>query len=101
MRTLNDCPNCHINLKNYPPIIIKTKWYKLAKKENLNCNSCAIALERRFAGFDEILMGIGMGCVFPFAFGAAKILLPLVLALLLVRFIVGLFFSVYKISKPS
>lgn len=99
MRNLNNCPNCHIDFKSNTPIKYKTKWYKLTQKENLNCRSCGIALKRRFVRFDEVLMALGMGCIFPFSFGITKILLPLVAALLLVRFLAGLLFSVYTISK--
>lgn len=95
------CPSCKVNLKECLPILIKNPWYKLVAKRKLKCNVCNAELVRRFTAIDESLIAVGLCCGHPFAFGAIKILLPFILALLLLRFIAGLFFSVYKISKPS
>lgn len=101
LRNKYSCPICKINLKEYPPVKITKPWYMLVNIKTLRCTGCKTELIRRFTSIDELLIAIGLCCGNPFAFSAIKILLPLVLALLIVRFLAGLFFSVYKISKPE
>lgn len=99
LRNKYACPSCKVNLKEYLPEEIKKPWYKYVKTKTLRCTGCNSELTRRFTVIDEILIAIGLCCGHPSVFRAIKIVLPVVLALLLVRFLVGLFLPVYKISK--
>lgn len=97
----HSCPNCRIDLKCNSPILIRYPWYKLVRKEKFNCGFCKIELSRQFTAIDEVLIAISIGSLPSLAFGVAKLLIPIVLLLVLLRFFMGFIFSPYKISRSG
>lgn len=100
MWSRHKCPACKADLKDDPPKLPKYPWYKLVSRYTLQCPACEASLEKRFANFDMALAYGMMSGGAVSIWGAGKIILPMIAALIAVRIVVGRILPVYVLSKP-
>jgi hypothetical protein len=74
---------------------VRHPWYKVVLRASVQCPACKAALYRRFAGFDigMLLFLTGNGAIS--LWGSGKIVLKIVALVLLLRFVMSWFLSVY------
>ena len=100
MLSRHKCPNCKFDLKATPPKPTKIPWYTFSRSYTLDCPSCGVALKKRFANFDmALLLGMTSGGAVSIWGGAGKILLPIIAAMFVIRFVVSRVLSVYVLSN--
>ena len=93
------CPVCESDLRDKLPVTKKFPWYKFVPRITLLCPHCGAEIEKRFARLDSILAAsffavLAGGGFIPF-WRLVKVLIPMVLLVLCLRFLAGLFFTVY------
>ena len=93
------CPVCEGDLRDKLPVVKKLPWYKFIPRHTLLCTYCGAEIEKRFAGLDSVLaasfFGVLAGGGFVSVWRLGRVLIPMILVVLCLRFLAGIFFSVY------
>lgn len=100
----DNCPACGSDLKNHPPTLKKSKWYKLVISEIWICPHCATEIEKRFTTFDGAmafgLMVLAGSSGFIGIWRLSKYIIPLLGIIFILRALAGRIFSVYvRVTK--
>ena len=97
------CPVCEKSLRDNQPVAKKSPWYKFIVRHTFLCPHCGAEIEKRFSGFDAVFASsffaiLGSGG-FVSVWRLVKVLIPLMLVALCVRFLAGIVFSRYVRAK--
>ena len=93
------CPACEADLKDHPPMLKKTPWYKLLIGKRFVCPHCGAEIEQRFTTFDGgiafALMVLAGSSGFIGIWRLSKYFIPLFGILFALRMLAGRIFTVY------